>query len=415
MAAILMAAISLPGFGFMLTDVLPKGVRTGAYVFAFGNDINSNFDDSGTVVSLVNPLNLSLGMNELAQFDSSGDLKLAQQKINELHPNAYGDQILAANIYSNISVSERRHVFAFLYGVTEKFTLQVALPIQSRRVKVDFRAEVTNHASEIADKIGNVPYMYEGLKNDLGPDALTQSDFIQGIFLDNGYKLPGTYEWTELGEIQIEGRYRYFKDDYFAFGTRLGATLPTSTHDRDVHNLFDSDFGDETLAIRAASIHEVRPIPGLINLHSAVVGTYRFPTVQTMAVPLTAEQNLPNTSDVGQIVDVRRDLGASVDVEVGAMFDIYGGTVSFDVTYQYSLRAMDRFSGAAPVYYGYLMKPGASELHGVEFTAELSSIYLFLKEISPVPAKLWITWYQPLRGRNVTYAPYGTVNIAMLF
>jgi hypothetical protein len=42
-------------------------------------------------------------------------------------------------------------------------------------------------------------------------------------------------------------------------------------------------------------------------------------------------------------------------------------------------------------------------------------VQLFLDKKALAPAKLAFSWYQPLKGKNVIYAPYGRVDVVLLF
>jgi hypothetical protein len=97
------------------------------------------------------------------------------------------------------------------------------------------------------------------------------------------------------------------------------------------------------------------------------------------------------------------------------MLDFWKGGVSFMTSFQSLVRAADKYSGTRGLDYARLNANTAGYEHGVEFSLEFSSVPLFLDKKALAPAKLSFSWYQPLAGKNMIYAPYGRMDAILLF
>ncbi|MEO5668107.1 MAG: hypothetical protein ABIR96_08610, partial [Bdellovibrionota bacterium] len=51
------------------TDVLPKGVRAGAFVWGRSGSVTNSFDSSGNLQSLARPLNRSVTLEDIAKSE----------------------------------------------------------------------------------------------------------------------------------------------------------------------------------------------------------------------------------------------------------------------------------------------------------------------------------------------------------
>jgi len=398
-------------FAYVGTDPLPKGVRAAAFVYGYGKGIDSNLNSQGRLESIVQPLNRSVSIQDISA--GQPELQKLIKILNEFEPGL-GEQLLHADLAASIQVNETRYVTGLMWGVTDRFSLGAIVPIIHRNVGVNFDASVVNNAEAIAKRMGDVPQIQQGLQ-EVRNAKIDTAAFSDSIFTSRGYNSLAPLDTSGLGDLELESRYTYYSDRWLGLALRARVQVPTSSQRPDLRNILDREISEGNWALKAASIHEVKMIPGVLSWSSSVWGIWRSPVQRTMAFARTNDQPLPDLNDPYQIETVKRQYGSQLDVDTGLQFSLWRGVVSFTGSYQYTVHAQDMVYGQRELDYGRWMANTNSETHGVELIAEISSIPLFLSKAFPLPAKVSVTWSQPFAGRNTVYTPYGRVDVVLLF
>jgi|GEM_PF-1277046 len=405
-------ALSMPVHAIVTTDVLPKGVRAGAFVWGRSGNVNSSYDNSGELISVAQPLNRSVTLDDLASAEPQ--LGVLENILNGMSAEQLGSNLFMSNFYSNINVMEQRFVTGLLWGVTDRVSLGMIVPIVNRATRVSFEAQTVNNAQAIKERLGNLPVVGEGLQEFM--DAGINTDlFVEEVFIKNGYQAPKSQEFTSLGDIELETRYRYYQSERLNMAVRGTVKLPTASHKADLTNVTDQDVGEGVVSLKLGAIQSFTILPYKLSFHGGIFGTYRMPGDKTVALPRDSNEPLADLNDPYQIETVRKYLGPSMNADVGLMLDFWKGGVSLMGSYQYILRGENRYVGNRNLDYGRLEEGSGGYEHGMEFSFELSSVPLFLDNKALAPAKLTFSWYQPLAGKNVIYAPYGRVDVVLLF
>ncbi len=394
------------------TDSVPQGVRASAFVFGFANDLDSNFNSKGHLESLVAPLNRSITMADLR--GASSDLDLLVKALNTLGPENLGDNLFLANLYAKTRIYEKRYAAAFLYGLTDEWSLGVNFPFIDRRVESSFSVNLESQEKKIRELVGSLPQFKEGMQK-LAEQNIDESYMTQKIFLERGYKIPEGYSAEGVGDIEIESRYLYYRSDLLRLGLRGRLKLPTATYRPDIHNLVDRPLGDGSASFRLGSLHDLRVFPGILTLTSAAFLTFAAPAHPMLAGKKSEDEILPNLNDPSQIGRVSFQRAPRFDLDTGVMADIWQGVLSFSMSYLYTAQGSNQIRGSKSLSYAFLEKNSASKSHGIEAGIEFSTIPLFKKRVVDAPAKLSFSWYQPLRGQNTLYSPYGRLDVVMLF
>jgi hypothetical protein len=407
-----LAITSWSAHALVSADVLPKGVRAAAFVWGSSQPITSSFNDRGRLDSLVKPLNRSVGIEDFAAAEPR--LSALRQVLNDLSAEQLGDQLVVSNLYSRARVQEQRMVTGLLWGVSERLSLGVIVPVVKRQTEVSFSTKTVNNASAIKRLVGEVPALAEGLQSlaDAGIDTET---FQREVFLKNGYRTPHAVEVSALGDLELEARYRYLQSRRLDLALRGGLKLPTAQHEADLRNLVDREVGEGAVSVKAGAIQSYRLLPQVLSFHLGVFGTHRLSAKKKVALPRDPSEPLADLNDASQIEQVDRKLGDSLNTDAGVMLDFWKGALSLSASHVYTARAEDRVSGSKGLDYGRLEANTAGYEQGVELGVELSSIPLYLDNVAPAPAKLSFTWYQPMSGKNMIYAPFGRVDAVLLF
>lgn len=404
--------IPSPSFGITSTSSVPTGVRALGWIHANSSIIDSSLNSRGNLEYLARPLNRSLTLGDFAK--SEARLAKLRDVLNEMAPDQPGNQLLLANLYADVSVQEARSIGALFWGLTDRLMVGVIIPKITRNYNANFRADVVNNASTLASRFGNTPQIGDGLRQ-LAEYPLGTQLFEQNIFLSRGLKPLRSFEISGLGDIETEAQYRYFESSHLDLALKTTFRLPTASHTVDLSNVMDRELGDGSLAIKVGSLHTLKIVPNVFYWQSGVFGTWHAPSSTIRAVPLSPADDLPNLNDPEQIEDVRRHLGAQLDLDTGLQLDLWKGLISFAGSYQYSAKAADLYQGSRGHDYARLMKDTDSLNESMELNAEFSAIPLYQKKLIPIPGKLAFTWHSPLAGKNTPYAGYGRIDAILFF
>ncbi len=400
-------------YALVTTDVLPKGVRAAAVVWGASKTVTSSFGPQGDVGSLVAPLNLSLSLQDLGEFE--GQAKDLASVLNSLSPDQLGDKLLLTDLYSEVAVREQRTVFGLLWGLHQKWSLGLIVPIVHRKARFSFRAEVVDNSEAYSSLIGQVPKLQDALQQ-IKESSIGTQTFANAIFTENGYVIPQDQDFYSLGDIELESRWRYLSLKRSDFAMRVNFRMPTATHRTDLHNLLDRPVGDESFSLRLGSVHSLKILPGRLTLLGGVFGTVYTPHTKRMGVPLSESQALPNLKDPQQIAHVTKLRSPQLNTDIGLMLDFWKGALSFSASHLFLIKGRDQYRGNKKgLAYSYYETNTEGWEQGVEISGEISTIPLYLDNIFPAPGKFTFTWYQPYKGKNQIIAPFGRIDFVMLF
>jgi hypothetical protein len=394
------------------TDALPRGVRAMAFVYGFAPLVDSSFDTQGELDSLVSPLNRSVTFEELAEFEP--ELNRLKNVIDSVYPQNIGNQLLHADLYAEARVFEQRYVPALLWGLTDRFSIGAIVPITERKIQSKFYTEVTNQGQNLRELIGKVKGL-EQAAAELESARVGTALFTEKIFTENGYQKPSSFNKSGLGDIEFEARYLYYKSDVVNLGARLNLKVPTADPDADLSNLLDRPLGNGHYALKIGLLQDFKPLGPRWILSSALFITHNFEGRERKAIRMNQDQLLPNLNDPYQIESVRKKRGLDFTTDVALSRSFFDGAVWFGASYIYAYHGQDKYFGTRSLDYSELSLNTQTEEHGFELSLELSSIQLFLKEKFPIPGKLVFAWYEPFKGKNAMYAPYGRMDFALLF
>lgn len=411
---VLLWAVLSPDSGFSTTstDTLPAGRRALGYVYGFASGIESAFNASGNLESLAKSLNRSVTLDDLARREPQ--LNELRSVLNSLTPGSLGESLLMADLYSTVRVNEERKVFALFWGLTDDIMVGAVVPLIHRKIQADFRAEVVNNAEKVRGIVGDVPKLDEGLKK-LAETPIDTSTFQRAIFTSRGFQPPGSFEASGLGDVETELRYTYLNRPSLNLAFRTTVIAPTSSHQPDIRNLLDKPLGDGCFALRLSSMHTVKLVPDVLAFESGIMGTWFAPARQTLALPRDPQEDLADLNDPGQIEAVRKQLGPKMDLDLGLDLLLWKGMVELFGSYQFSVKAQDRYWGDQGLDYARLMEGTRSVSHGIEAGIAFSTLPLFRAGKVPAPGKISFRIFQPIAGVNSIYAGYGRLDALLFF
>lgn len=409
---------SQQAYSITSTQVLPKGVRAMVYVYGFSRsrNIDRQFNEDGMLEAFSKPLNRSFNVEDLADFEPELKDLLQLNGLGPMDGVNFGSDMLSMNLFSDINVKQRQNVWGLLWGLTDKITVGVLVPFIKRDYNFSLDAKTKLNVAALKKRLGNLPVLHEALTR-LANEDLSRDRIVQKVFFDNGYNEPKSFSVASLGNIELEGRYKYFetKNKRMSAGMRLNLQLPTVQHSPDIRNIVDQELVPKTLRVKLGLLQDFKLIPRILTFNSALFGSARLPYKRTMAFPRDPSANTPDLTDPYQVEEVQVQHGPQVDLDLGLTLDFWDGAVSFQGSYIYLQAGRKHISGARDLDYAFWNSRGSAKEHAIELTAELSTIPLFLKDLFPAPGRIWLNYYIPFKGTNSTYTPYGSFNVALLF
>lgn len=398
-------------WGYSSPQPLPAGVRAVAYVYGFGSGVDSRLNDSGELEFFSRPLNRSVTLDDMGEFEP--DLLRLKSFLADLEPE-WAENLIVANLYSELSVFESRKVSGALYGITDRLSLGVLVPWIRRDVAFDFSADVQNNAAAIAKQVGNNPQLQDGL-DQLANYPLNEDTFMESVFLNRGYQSPRSTSFEGWGDMELEARYTYLVSSRWSLGLRGGLILPTGSHDMDITNPLDLGLSESVWAARLSHLSEYYFVPDRVSWATRLGYKHRFAKKQTRAYALSADELLPDLTDPNQIETVTKTIGSEFSASSGFQWSVFRGYINLMASYFYSQKATDKIEAARGLDYARETAGTNAMQHGIEAAVEISTLKAFQRDDFMIPSKFMVSYVHPVGGRNTIYSPYWRFDSVLLF
>lgn len=396
--------------------VLPEGIHRFRVVGIVTDTVGQTYNDSGDVESLSRSLNRSVTVNDLAASASGTEAQQLTALISALNgiDPGLGDQLSRSDLYSDFGTDVKIYLPAFEYGVTDRFSVGIRMPVVNRNVKNRFNVDSLNNSSAITSQLGNInPAITDGLVK-FGNKEFNQSFFEKALFTDKGYEAPHDFTDSHVGDVEFGGKWNFYKTDMLVSTVLLGGRIPTGSSPS-LANKFDNGTGKGAWGSAVQFLQEVEPVRNLI-FEASAKGTYNFSDTRERAVPRDANDTLPSLLPKdGQVQSVKRTLGMMWESELAATYRILDGVWGVWSAYQYTGKGSDKFSGPGNLYYAGLSKNTASDLHAGEVGVEFSTIPAFRRGAFKVPLEVSLLYNTPIKGRNTPVTSYTRMDVMLYF
>lgn len=396
--------------------VLPKGISRFRLVGVSTTGIRDTFNDVGKIQGVSNTLNREVSVGDLAQAADPAtrtQLQTLVGTLNRLRPGL-GDELAGSSIFSDVSIQQQIYLGAFEYGLTPKVSLGIRVPVVRRRIQNDFAAEGRNNALAVRRALGDLSEAANAGLETVGALDLNTAYFENALFAAKGYDLPRSLTRTQLGDIELGGKYELHRGEDFYTSALVGFGLPTGA----AYNLrspFDRGNSREAWCYALQVLQEAYPLRGLTLGANARLG-YSLRDSRERAVPRDANDALPSVrAEDGQVENVARQRGLQLDSEVSAGYRFAQEKFGLWAAYQYSAKTRDRFYGTGNLYYEGLAAGSNYRLHAGEVGAEFSTINSFRRGNFPVPLEVSLLVNAPFAGVNSPMAPYARLDLMVYF
>jgi hypothetical protein len=396
--------------------VLPKGIYRARVVGVVTRPINKTFNDAGEVEGLSRSLNRSVSVQELANSaDAATKAKLTSliQALNSLD-SGLGNQLAQSNLYSDFETKAQIYLAALEYGISNKISLGIRMPVVRRSVQNRFSARTTNNASFIKSQTGALSAEMAAGLDAFSAQQLDTNFFESALFASKGYDRPRSFDDTAVGDLEFGGKYNFYRDDIWASSLLIGARAPTGKK-ASLTNKFDTGTSKEAWGVAAQALQEAELFRNF-TLGGAAKYTINLPDTRQRAVPRDANDSLPSLlAQDGQVQNVRRVRGAELETELSAAYRFLADSVTVYSAYQYTQKQKDKFSGAGNLYYEGLAKGTDTSYTAAEYGVEYSTIPAFRKGKFAVPMEVALLYNSPIKGKNAPLNAYVRMDLMMYF
>lgn len=375
--------------------VLPLRIVRGRLVTVYAPGVVEQYNNSGTKESLV------------AAYDGKviDATKAAPALVGGLH--AFGKDalipLLNSTYAASASINVQQYITAFEYGITPQLSLGVIVPV----VKYQANASITATNG------------YDAVKTGVAGNSMLEpgvNEYIRQTTLGGlGYQQPGNFAVTALGDVEVGGKYQFYKANQGVMAFQTGLRLPTATHKADQSNLFDRDIGDGQLDLAAQWMGEYHLNPNLF-IGASTKLTWQMADSVDRYVRATEGDLLPDLSKAEyRDQNIQRDLGDVFNGELSANYEFGDHQYKTWGIYEYEAQAQDSYSGTKGLAYHSLETGTNSISHRVVAGFGFTTIPMFARKKFSVPMDIKLSYSFPVAGKNITNAKYSRLDVMVYF
>lgn len=388
--------------------LLPSGVKHPGIRFGTVYEVTNRFNQSGSLSSL-NRLNIAFDSKRISQF--SPEFKNLASTLRDIFPHAnYSDRVYVGTLdfSGSLNVSYTAPIFA--YGVNERWTLGLGLPVANVRSDIHVSQVGANNSAQVEKQLmvdgENVsPELHDAF------EQLSRADLVssfQQTLAEKGYKPLRPVNETILGDVQLVSRYGLWRADYQKTYLENILTLPTGPiQDPD-------DF------LSLPLFHQFNLETGIKHFWSLSPkwdvgwgGSYLWKIEDRIEkrVPKNRDDLLPdkNSKEV-----LARDLGdvLSTDFEVWHSVSRF---LDLGLNYEFSWKQSDHYRGSRGLAYSLLEENTEARWEKFSFIAQFSTIQWFRRGDFDFPFILEYTYSDIVRGFNIDRQLSHELGIRMFF
>ena len=385
-------------------DTLPKGVNS--FVSRYiKSDINSSYNQSKTLSPFTFKVNADIKMLEDINDPTLNDIL----DVFNTYPDAYSAISLGTHKF-DAKADVNVDVFALAYGITDRITAYVGVPIYKAnvninytRIKNDSLDEVSDilqdtNGDDLAQTIGNiVENLYEV------DESLIQSGIVNALEYDE----LGDWQGEGLGDTELGIMYNFLREKKYGMMATFGLVAPTGYVD-DPDLLQDIGFGDGQWDVFAefGGGYELRDD---ITINAWTRYTYQFASTKKLRVPLASDTNLgAENASFEEKLGNKILFGTNIDYYINDWFKLQPGLV-FDFISEAEYSSSDAQANRR------LAKDTESYSQNIKMLAQFSSLKLFKQKKFVLPAQINLSLQKMMDGKNVPKTDLAEIEFRFYF
>lgn len=392
------APITLPS-----AKVLPKGVRN----FNLKGVITSSeekFNGAGFERPLADPMfqNITFGDLILGKKDPV-DKAAIEAKMVAIGAD---ENTILGSTQGQVNLKPTVTVPVIAYGVTDRWTTAIAIPIMKYDLNVD--SGVTQSNVEMINAL-NQRLEADELWKDKEEFNRKFSAPLEAKLEDYGYKPLVNENATKLGDIKLVNKYKTFDNGFQALTASLELTLPTGQK-ADIDKIVDIPGGDGQTDIGVGINHDIY-IGQYVTFSTGLSYTAQLADTVERRVPEQRKSTVSEEKDN----NIQRDLGDILTAQAGAGINYRG--VSFGAGYTLGYKDGDKYTGSKyeSNRYEWLGKDSIQNMQALTGKIGYDTITLFKEKKFPAPLAVSITYTTLLSGKNMVKDPLTVLDFNMFF
>ena len=382
-------------------QVLPKGVRN-VRISTFSTQVSQKFTNGGGKEQLSTGFEKKVTWNTLTE-GLSGDDGVALK--GYLKGKGIDTDQEIGQTHGGVNTRLTGTVPIIGYGLTDRLTMAVAVPILYSNVNVDTGWESNGNMQSLINTASG-----EGIYNKIATNQSKLNNVVAAKIQSQGYKPLANETKTEMGDITLAAKYQALKQDRLIVAVQPRIVFPTGSTP-DVDKVVDVASGSGHFSAGVTGIADFNVRPQLVTTLSAGY---------LMQLPHQAAKRIPQKGDETSSPDVDMDVRHKEG-------DIYSGAAGARYTmkrlytastgYAFQYREPDKYTGSkySPVRYSYLEKDTEQTMHTANLGLTFSTVPLYLTKQFAVPLEASLGYSKVLAGRNVGDIELYTFEFSMFF
>jgi hypothetical protein len=398
MSVALTAAVAQPAFSAGLfvpfsmdsASTMPKGIRS-VRVGNFTTQIEDKYDGYGAVVPAANSFNKSVTWRKLIDSEAPGpDRGILKGGVKSMQDANIDLDAVAGVTHGMVNVRLTSTVPMLAYGLTEKITLGVGLPVvySSTSIATGWTADAA-----MSEKLTKV--MASGFESKVMSLREKLQNVVRTQIASYGYKPLEDEQRQEIGDVTLGLKYKVFSGELVSVALAPKLVVPTG-RTADVNKVVDVAPGDGQFDTGVSAVADWAIAPRFTMTTSAGY-TYQWGSAKAKRIPRSADESI--SPDVETVWE---KFGDVMGTSLGGKYkpnDLT--TVGLGYSLQY--KQADEYGGSAYAAerYGYLAKDTWQSMQAVQASLGFTTVPLYRAGVFPVPADLGLTYGRVLSGRNV--------------
>ncbi len=376
------------------TQVLPNHVGNPRLKNLFMT-IDSRYNGEGIVEPLGNKFNKSVSWQNLIDSQAS-DLEKTKLKgllkannISDAEWKTDGPGSVTGKV--NTSIQAKVPVLAF--GVTNRLTLALAVPVLKIQASVDTGFDTAKHPS--GERFMSSLCEADPVKCNEVNHKLRNAIGMKLAAL--GYEPLQSKTVSGIGDIKLVGKYKLHQDSVSNFTVKSEVTFPTGIKPNP-DQVVDLPTGDGQYDLGAMLIWDYQLREGL-KMNAFGGYTAQLPDQIVKRIP-TAEDSLSSTKEL-----LKRNLGDVVSCGAGFTYEFPSTGLNIGAGYSFQYLGQTHYKDGQYDSSRYRLLEGDAPLqtlHSATLMAGFSTVGWYQEKKFVYPFQANLAFSQPLSGKNVT-------------
>lgn len=399
--SILFYSMSLSAFES--TTVLPKGIRN-ISIRTINTETKEKSDSNGGIIPLADPLYKPLKFKNIISSEKS---VLKRKEIEAfLKSEGWSKNDSVGDFFADLDAQINVWAPIVSFGVTDKLTMGVAIPVYSVSTDVEVGFRTNEMADRFLRKLQS-PLVNRGSSAIEAHTKLTNAiPRLNEKLEDNGYRTLKKWSAIGLGDITFLSKYLVLNESKYKVATALGFVAPTGRVD-DPDNLTDLAFGDGQWDLFSQLYFDQYLSPKLF-FNQYVKYTYQAPSKKIVR-DKTADETI-------EVEKSKRSfkLGDKVDAGFSVQYEQDQTGIKVGAGFLYNRKFSDRYDARSEVR-DELQKDTEKEAGYWKAMLGYSSLAAFRKGEAKIPFMSSIEYRRQMFSVNSPKTDFTQVDVRVFF